>query len=65
MNYIIFKKWPCRMLLKLLTGLREMFGRPLLHGRSIPPISWTKLILRKLYSENESAADNLIHFHFF
>lgn len=65
MNYIFFKKRPCRMLCKLLTGLREVFGRPLLHGRSIPPTSWTKLILRKLYSENGSAADHLIHFIFF
>lgn len=64
-NYIFFKKRPCRMLCKLLTGLRGVFGRPLLHGRSIPPTSWTKLILRKLYSENGSAADHLILFFFF
>lgn len=61
----IFQKRPCRMLLKLLTRLREVFGRPLLHGRSIPPTSWTKLTLRKLCSENKSGADHLIHFNFF
>lgn len=65
MNYIFFRKRPCRMLLKLLAGLREVFGRPLLHGKSIPPTLWTKLILRKLYSKNESAADHLIHFNIF
>lgn len=65
MNDIFFKNRPCRMLLKLLTGLREVFGRPLLHGRIIPPPSWTKLILRKLYSEKESAAGHLIKFNFF
>lgn len=65
MNYIFFRKRPCRMLLKLLAGLREVFSRPLLHGKSIPPTLWTKLILRKLYSKNESAADRLIHFNIF
>lgn len=39
----------------------KVFGIPVLHGRSLPPASWTRFILRKLYSKKKIAADHLIH----
>lgn len=56
------------MLLKLLIRQlerAEVFGSPVLYGRNLLPTSWTKLILRKLYSENKSAADHLMCLIFF
>lgn len=56
------------MLLKLLIGQlerAEVFGSPVLYGRNLPPTFWMKLIPRKLYSKNKSAADHLIHLIFF